>query len=191
MAVIQFDVDGVLADFMTAFTRLAKAHGYTDRVLSCLAQETYETYPGMDNLAIAAVWRLVREDRGFWSGAPALVDGTTFMKIDDLQARHDVYFVTARVGVEAKRQTQLWLEWKGVRGPSVIMSGRKGQIAEGLAADYAIEDRLDNAVKTAFLAPYCKSYLLDRMYNRADFVDDHVYRVKTVDEFIDDVENDD
>lgn len=187
---IQFDVDGVLSDFMTAFTRLAQAHGYAERVSGTVEQEVWDTYGQVPREHVGKVWNLIRTDAGFWAGAPPLVDKATFQRIDDLQYRAEVYFATARVGLNVKRQTIAWLEWRGVKNPTVVITPKKGEAALALNASYAIDDKAGNAIYTAYQAPACKSYVIDRPYNRFDhgMVGSKVYRVATVDQFLDNVE---
>lgn len=187
---IQFDVDGVLADFMTAFTRLAKAHGYADAVTGTDEQTVWEQYGSVPSEHVDKVWALIKADRGFWAGAPALIPPGTFRRIDDLQARYEVYFATARVGTNVKAQTTAWLQWRGVKYPTVVITPKKGETAHALNADYAIDDKAGNAIYTAYQSPKTASYIIDRPYNRFDHstVGAKVRRVKTVDEFLDQIE---
>lgn len=188
--VVQFDVDGVLADFMTAFTRRAKTLGYTDTITGTAEQKTWETYGIVPREHVDGVWRDIKEDPQFWLNVPALISTTVFRWIDVLQEHADIYFATARVGATAKWQTAEWLARNGVSVPTVVITPNKGDTAAALRATHAIDDKAGNAIFTGYVAKKTRSYIIDRAYNQFDdsVVGGNVRRVQTVVEFLNDVE---
>lgn len=190
MSVVQIDVDGVVADFMTTYTTLAKEMGFTSTISGSLDQRVWEQYGDVPRDAVGRVWDRIKQSESFWLNCPALVDVNTFLRMTDMQVHHDLYFVTARVGKRAKFQTQLWLEWHGIRRPSVVMSNKKGEVAKAISANYAIDDKAGNPIFTAYYSPKTRSYVIDRPYNKfdSDVVGGKVRRVATLDAFLDDVE---
>ncbi len=189
MMKVQFDIDGVLADFMFAFTVLARSMGCCDRVTGTREQTVWESYGSVPAEFVPRVWARVKEHPYFWEDVPALVSPQTFWRIEQLQFDgHEVYFATARVGFRVKDQTVQWLRKHGIGNPTVLITSRKGETAAALGANYAIDDKAGNAVFTGYQRGV-RSYILDAPYNRFDseVIGSKVRRVRTVDEFIDDV----
>lgn len=79
-----------------------------------------------------------------------------------------IYFVTSRVGVEPKHQTENWLMDAGIARPTVIVASRKGMAADLLGATHAIDDKAENAWMVHWLSPKTRIYLLDAPYNRVE-----------------------
>ncbi len=184
MKVVQFDIDGVLADFSSGYDRVCRTLGLPE--------------PGpdapWDAKWDAKVWGFIRTSRDFWRELPELIDLRTLARIGDLRYRRDiaaVYFVTARPGTEVKRQTERWLENRAVFAPTVIVSGRKAEFAQAVGVTHAIDDKAGNAVAIQYMAPKTASYLIDRPYNRFDgaVLGSKVRRIATVEEFLDDAES--
>lgn len=188
--IVQIDVDGVVADFMTAFTRLARDMGFTQNVSGTTEQKVWERYGDVPPEAVGRVWDRIKQSKDFWLHCDPLVDTNTFLRLADMTEQHDLYFVTARVGKHAKRQTEVWLSWHGMSRPCVVISSRKGEIAKALDANYAIDDKAGNPIFTAYYSPKTRSYVIDRPYNKfdSDVVGGKVRRVATLDAFLDDVE---
>ena len=186
---IIFDVDGVLADFLTGFTRLGNALFQTPVVTSD-EHEQWNVFPGMTPEMVDRVWKIVKQfEARFWFNLPALPALATFRRIRDLiVCGHEVYIVTSRPGEYAKRQTEQWLESRGIPTPTVIVSSKKGEAAAMLGADYCLEDKAENAWCVVWLSPKTKSFLLNRKSNQYDpnaFGSHRVRRVDTVEEFLD------
>lgn len=176
--IIQFDVDGVLADFGAGYDALCLKLGLVA--------------PGPDAPWDAKwereVWTEIKASPYFWKELPPLIDGATFRRIHNLAA--DVYFVTARPGRETKWQTEEWLSSFGVKKATVIVSGKKAEFAQAVGVTYSIDDKAGNAVAIQYMSRGTKSYLLDASYNRFDqsVLGTKVKRVLSVAEFLRDVE---
>jgi hypothetical protein len=189
MATVQFDIDGVLADFMHGFTRLAREMGCGNTVTSSAQQTVWETYGDVPPERVNVVWENAKASPWFWEDLPALIHHSVFRRIERLQGGHDVYFATSRPGRDAKLQTIRWLRAHGISWPTVIVTSRKGETAAAAGAAYAIDDKAGNAIFTGYQKGV-RSYILDAPYNRFDpgVVGSPVRRVRTVDEFINDIE---
>lgn len=179
MAVVQFDVDGVLAAFLDGYRAVQRTLGQP---------ETWSLK--WDDYWNPEVWSVIRDDAFFWEGLPALASRAEFKRIDSLHDQHDVYFVTHRVGKYPKAQTEHWLMSRGVSRPTVVVTKRKGEFAASVRATHAIEDKAGSAVYTAYQSPETRSYLLDKPYNQfdRDVLGSKVARVDSVSEFLDQVE---
>ena len=173
--VVQFDIDGVLADFLTGYRAVQSKLGL---------EPTYT--PAWDDYWNDDVWRVIKDPKNlFWRHLPMLASPHEFARINDFNYAFDVYFVTARPGATAKVQTQQWLQLKGISSPTVIVSSEKGGVANAIEADFVIEDNAGNAWSIATRSD-AKTFLLDAPYNQQD-VSWKVTRIKTVNEFLDEV----
>lgn len=190
--VVMFDVDGVLADFVLGFTRLAHelSNGMTP-VFSHTDSCQWDFDPAIFSRdLVGAVWTRIRSDSSFWSSLPLLASELDLQRIARLLRDVDGYFVTNRSGVDPRGQTMLWLRYYGIPAPTVLISDRKAEIAAGLRADYSIEDKPGSAVMISYWSPTTKSFLVDRPYNQFDpnVLGSRVTRVPTVAEFLTQVE---
>lgn len=197
--VVMFDVDGVLANFLEAFTRAAKqydpnvpllTYGQADPSNGVYQQERWDFDPSLISPRIVdKVWTKIKHpDSTFWLKLAPLANEDTFDWLSEWRA--DVYYVTSRPGAWAKTQTEAWLKARGIYNPTVIISSLKGEVAKSIGANYSIEDKAGNAVMIKYWAPKCHSYILDWPYNRFphDIIGSQVRRVDTVEEFLSDVE---
>ena len=108
------DIDGVLADFNA---------GYIERCISVCEKDLFPPRPfdipiwnypelfGYTNEEVAKVWRSIETDKNFWLNLEPYWDAMTILErlrhLDD--AGHDLYFITSRLGVMAKKQTEGWI----------------------------------------------------------------------------------
>lgn len=182
MKTIMFDVDGVLAGFLGGYARLwTTVH---QRPFDYNSHTTWDDYWDKN------VWGEIRRSSTFWLTLEGLVDVLVWSRIDTLIRHHNTYFVTNRVGPNPKQQTEQWLRRHVSSSPTVVVTGKKGEFARAVGADYAIDDKAGNAVFMQYHSPKTKSYLLDTPFNRFDHavLGAKVVRVATVDTFLDQVE---
>ncbi len=183
-----FDIDGVLADWMVAFTRLGHER-YGTPIASHHDSTSWDDMHGLTKQQVTSLWDHIKQTPEFWGGVPPMLGAGTFTRIRHLAASkgHDVYFVTARPGYGAKAATEEWLRRYCLSHPTVVMSRWKGEAAKAIEADFSIEDKAGNAVYVAYQSPATKSYLIDRPYNQfpPDVLGRRVIRVQTVDEYLD------
>lgn len=188
---IVFDMDGVLADFYAGFWDLANVMFGTPTVPDP-NDWTWDNYGvGITKDQADKVWKRINQDNRFWVSLPQLASPEELRRIKNLAEDHEVYFVTARTGKLPKEQTETWLHVLGyVRFPTVILSNRKGEVCASVKADYCIDDKAGNAVYVGYHSPKTKSYLLDAPYNQFehDVLGSKVRRVKSVTEYLDDIE---
>jgi 5'(3')-deoxyribonucleotidase len=170
---IGFDVDGVLADFSSAFVRC-----YEQVIGKNLFQPgdaedapcwNWDLYRGYTKEEAKLVWQAIMADKaGFWRDLQPLSGAETLaMCIADLEQRHDIYFITSRVGDDAKRESEDWLNCHiGLGLPTVLISSKKGFCAAALKLDAYIDDNYHNVLDVATTSPETRVYLLDKRYNR-------------------------
>lgn len=184
---IMFDVDGVLADFVLAFTTLANAMFPEVPITSTAEQESWVGFRGMTQKQIGKVWERLKDDTSFWLTPRPLVTPEDFRRIAELSDLDNVYFVTSRVGVFAKEQTADWLMDYGIVRPTVVICKNKGEFAKAVEIKYSIEDKASNASCIAWITQdETQSYLLDRPYNQVapEFMASSVVRVPSVSEYL-------
>lgn len=187
---VLFDIDGVLADFLTGFTTLGHQLMGTP-ITDTHAQPSWNGFPGITSDEAKKIWAHIITDVSFWYTLNPLVSAETFKAIRYLTCELPVYFVTARVGVEAKAQTEDWLESAGIDSPTVIISKYKGEVAKAVRAKACIDDKAGNASCVAWITEdQTQSYLIDRKYNQCPdgFLASSVQRVATVEDYLAEVE---
>lgn len=192
---IGIDVDGVLADFNTAF--IARCIKVTGRDLfGPKFVPTTWNYPesvGYTREEVSAVWKDITEDRAFWYriGWYMDVDQEALRRLC-VDREHDVYFITARPGLQAKLQTELWLAPQIKTFPTVLITSHKGLAARTLDLDFYIDDRYENVLDVASsvvinngpsAGPRVQTFLLDRPWNQQELPPE-IRRVYTVSEFL-------
>lgn len=189
--VVLFDIDGVLADFVEGFTSYAQGLFPEVPVTQTANQPRWDGFPGMTHEQVESVWQEVELDRLFWYDLKPLASPDEFLALNQLTLAAQVYFTTARGGVDALHQTREWLYDQGVYKPSVILVKQKGEVARALGASYMIDDKAGNAVYAEYhnKGQAFKSYLIDRPYNQFDaqVIGSKVKRVQTVGEYLNDI----
>jgi len=151
---IGFDMDGVLADFSSAFHEIeVRLFGRGRPIRPELPEEAEEKQSGVDDTRgrSDAIWNAIRSTPGFWTTLKPL-DPTAVRRIRDEMIRHrwEVFFITQRpetVGETVQRQTQRWLLAQGFDVPSVlVIGGSRGAAAKALRLDYHVDDSPQNCL---------------------------------------------
>jgi hypothetical protein len=161
---IGFDMDGVLADFSSAFHEVeVRLFGRGKPIRPELPEEAEEKQsrrpatgtPGAgcvdETRRRDAIWNAIQSTPGFWTTLKPL-DPTAVRRIRDEMIRHrwEVFFITQRpetVGETVQRQTQRWLLAQGFDVPSVlVIGGSRGAAAKALRLDYHVDDSPQNCL---------------------------------------------
>ena len=138
------DVDGVLADFRSAFRALA------EQELGISAEEAESDLTKAD---VDRLWRKVAAESNWWLGVSAYEPEQIERLYQETRLRRwEVFFLTSRpasAGDTVQLQTQVWLERLGFLLPSVLTTpaGARGEIARALRLDLALDDRLVNCME--------------------------------------------
>lgn len=144
---VGFDMDGVIANFTKAFRETAaQLEGHADNrdrsdaAARALAAEAMKRV--WDHISRTAQWWLQLE--------PYEPDQIQRLYRTSRERRWEVYFMTTRpssAGETTQFQTQWWLETHGFAMPAVLtVPGSRGDAANALKLDIAIDDRLTNCV---------------------------------------------
>ena len=164
---VGFDMDGVLADFSSAFRDIETRLFGAGSALPAEAPEVearQEEQAGRQGPAGAspresrrrrdAVWRVIHETPDFWMTLRPH-DPMAVRRIHEMMLRHrlEVFFITQRpatVGQTVQRQTQQWLRQQGFDLPSVlVISGSRGAAAGAIRLDYHVDDSPQNCLDVA------------------------------------------
>ena len=161
---VGFDLDGVLADFGSAFReiegQLFGAEAPTGPRSSPEEEAERVSPRSAPNLAAAAreidrrhqaVWARIRATRDFWTRLKP-TDPRAVGRLHALMLQHgwEVVFITQRpptAGDTVQRQTQRWLVAQGFDWPSVlVVAGSRGAAANALRLTHLADDSPRNCV---------------------------------------------
>lgn len=185
---IGFDIDGVLADFMLAYSTLGNKMFGTPIVKD--VDEDSKEYGIRSHLGISPeqddeIWKEIDSTANFWERLEPSVEPVTFQSINFLAHYHEVYFITSRnptAGQSTQIQTAKWLRKYGIFHPSVVISHHKDAVCRAMHIDFMIDDKLSTVINI-LKTKYTKAWVIDRAHNRGP-VSVGVPRVHTVDEYI-------
>jgi hypothetical protein len=147
---VGFDIDGVLADFKTAFRETARR--LSRRPVQETPADPEQTPQGMSASEVRRVWKAIERTPQWWMQLQAFEPS----EIERLytvsrERRWEVYFLTTRppsAGETPQFQTQWWLEQHGFYLPSVVtVPGSRGELANALRLDLAIDDQFVNCAE--------------------------------------------
>lgn len=151
---IGIDIDGVLADFRTAFHEAA---------VRCLRHDVddsqdLEALTPLSAADVRRVWDYIATAQNWWMEVPAY-EPDQIARLYSLTraAGWEVFFMTKRppsAGDSVQFQTQWWIERFGFYLPAVMtVPGSRGDIANGLRLDLILDDQLINCVEVISTAP--------------------------------------
>ena len=165
---IGFDMDGVLADFSTAFHEVERRlFGGSSAVpverpeLEAQQEEQVaarsaaaDRTPREMRRRRDAIWDAIHKTPDFWTTLKPLEEGAV-RRIHGMMLRYgwEVIFITQRpstVGHTVQRQTQQWLHLHGFDLPSVVViSGSRGAAAGALRLNVHVDDSPQNCLDVA------------------------------------------
>lgn len=159
-----FDVDGVLADFHSAFE--ATARGDTFGVKD--VQPSDPDQLGSEQLStrkIRRAWRLVVRSPNWWTRVrPYEPEQIKRLYTLSRRLKWEVFFLTKRphtAGDSVQFQTQWWLEEHGFYMPAVLtVPGSRGELANSLRLDIVVDDQLVNCADIIATSPASTLLLL-------------------------------
>ena len=151
---IGIDIDGVLADFRTAFHEAAVRslrHDVDDDL-------DFESVSPLSAADVRRVWEYIATAPNWWMEVPAYEPDQIARLYSLTRASGwEVFFMTKRppsAGDSVQFQTQWWIERFGFYLPAVLtVPGSRGDIANGLRLDLVVDDQLINCVEVISTAP--------------------------------------
>jgi hypothetical protein len=151
---IGLDIDGVLADFRTAFHESAERCLKRD-VQAGPSPGARETLGEGD---VKIVWDLVARTPNWWMEVKPY-EPEQIARLHDLtrELGWEVFFLTKRppsAGDTVQFQTQSWLERYGFYLPAVLtVPGSRGEVANGLRLDIVVDDLILNCIEVVSASP--------------------------------------
>ena len=163
-------MDGVLADFATAFRDVeTRLFGGTPTVAAEAPEVEAQQEEAQDSGSAGqspremrrrrdAVWNAIHRTPDFWTTLQPLDPGAV-RRIHALMIRYrwEVFFITQRPATEGQtvqRQTQRWLVEQGFDLPSVlVIAGSRGAAAAALRLDYHVDDSAQNCLDVVSESP--------------------------------------
>lgn len=170
--ILGVDVDGVLADFNSAFIDLIVEVAHRDLFPPRPFDIPVWNYPeryGYGPEEMSAVWASINGSSSFWQTLPTYPETIAAMRYlrSRVQAGDDVYFVTNRSGATAKIQTERWLRRFEFGSPTVLITSAKGLIAKALKFDVYVDDRVENILDVRMWSKDTRAVLFDRPWNQS------------------------
>lgn len=174
---ISFDMDGVLADYTTAFSTI----GNEMFGLSIVGEKEIQHWNWekwwSTKAQLKAIWKEVRKRETFWMDLEKIVSDEEAKRIARLMHTERVYFITSRPdtgGVDAQYQSARWVQWTickdqrvGSRpSPSVLVSSKKGRLCEALDIQYHIDDKFTYCIDIVKNSPKTRVFMMETMHNK-------------------------
>lgn len=142
------DLDGVLADFTGAFSKLIQEDDPTMPLVRTRDALDWDTWGGILTKARAKIgWKKVTQTENFWETLDPLPSREVFQRLAACHRTIPILFVTSRTpsaGLSVFHQTINWLEMHGIRDPMVIAPNGSPRI----------NDRMDKADVAEIWNPY-------------------------------------
>lgn len=180
MSVVVSDIDGVLASFESAWAPLlAKLAGEDKLGKDWPGPQIWDwDLAAYGKKVVAAAWDEVRQSPKFWTTLDPIVPWDVGRQFNRIQCKHDVFFLTSRIGLGVQNQTCKWLYDKlGINYPNVIVVNRyqdKWALLDSLNAGFFVDDKLETVTgwydhylrKWDIIPDNCYFNLIDQPYNR-------------------------
>lgn len=131
-------------------------------------------------------WDAIKASQKFWRDLPAYPGTRSFLETLREQWYWEVYFITNRMGMAPKRQTETWLNSYGYNHPTVLISvdKAKGKICQALDLTHYIDDKPENVLDVLRDSPTTNITLMRRPWNTGMTRIENVPVVNDANEFL-------
>ncbi len=182
---IAFDIDGVLADFVTPFLRLLEKRGGGEAIdPASITDPNFQHHPFLTQELIYDCMVEASYDSEFWRVLDSLPSEKQWQTLNRLSCQHEMVFIThrwVRDTYDINRATGDWLRRHGVANPVVhFTQEKKSQLVNQLGVELFVDDRHENCEDVA-TATDAVVFMPHRPYNRA-FAHPRVRRIQDLDE---------
>jgi hypothetical protein len=165
------DIDGVLANFNLAYAALITKVTGIEFPVTCPSWPkcwNWEMEAGVSTEEQNQAWKEIKESSSFWYDLEGYGETNHFLrKLRTLWL--DTYFVTRRMGREAKIQTEEWIKEHGFEySPTVLLvkTYEKAAICESLGITHFIDDKTEACENIRDYSKSTKVFMLSRPWNR-------------------------
>jgi uncharacterized HAD superfamily protein len=163
---IGFDLDGVLCDFCSAYSRLLNSKFDTQIPVSDDPADYHWARDYVTRKQEHEAWAFIDESP-FWLTHIEPATGVDWLELGHLHIDAEVYFITARHTTKAKQLSAQWLRRQGLGNPAVLCTKQKGLVAEALGLNIFIDDDPAMCRDVKFRSPFTRVYLRARAYNQS------------------------
>ena len=183
---VGFDIDGVLADFITPYLDFLATRAGCDTIeADACADLFFAGHAALTKELVSQCLFELARDEAFWHGLKPIPTAEQWDAISRLSRAGRVVFITHRMQQERFDITELtrqWLHNHGVDEPVVhVTSEKKSQLIHAMSLQCFVDDRHENCEDIATQTT-AQAFLLHRPYNR-DFSHPKVQRIANLDEF--------
>lgn len=172
---IGFDIDGVLANFVAAYTPLVIDTTGVDlfQPVDWVDPPVYNwnAHRGYSLEEIKASYAVIATSEDFWANLKPLEGARTLAPMfDNLNHKHEIYFITSRKGINPRKQTEGWLAYHlsgtgDIPCALIVKNGMRGEVVKALQLDAYLDDYYENVTDCLRVAPTTRTYVLSRSYN--------------------------
>jgi len=180
-----FDIDGVLADFITPFLRLLESRTGAGPIdPESVTDPNFMHHPFLTMATVTECMEAASYDPDFWRALAPLPSPEQWRALDGLNRSHRLVFIThrwVRDSYDIHQVTCDWLRSHGVAEPVVhFTQDKKSVLVKELEIDLFVDDRHENCEDVA-TATHASVFMPHRPYNRV-FNHPKVRRVQQLDE---------
>ena len=148
------DIDGVVADFLSPFLLLLeKRTGKGPIPADSLVSIDFTAHPALTEEAVEACADAVKRDPGFWTGLDSLLSREQWRRLEALNRRKRLSFITHRSGgdgCDIRAVTAEWLQRHGITEPAVFFTDEpKSGFVEELGVALFVDDNYENCREVA------------------------------------------
>lgn len=148
------DIDGVVADFLSPFLLLLeKRTGKGPIPADSLVSIDFTAHPALTEEAVEACADAVKRDPRFWTGLDSLLSREQWRRLEALNRRKRLSFITHRSGGEGcdiRAVTAEWLQRHGITEPAVFFTDEpKSGFVEELGVALFVDDNYENCREVA------------------------------------------
>lgn len=189
MKSVGIDIDGVLADFTSAFRDILRNNLEVDMPADYQPTDWNWLSAGLPKGAMNKAWNIIDNTKDFWLQLKPLQPNVAELReFFELEAgkNFDIYFITARkdgrAGRSVKTQSEEWLTYQlnyPVHEVTVLPTNSgmdKVDVLHALDIDFSIDDHMPTIVNAKSAFKKHKAYLLDQPWNQ----DGKFYNVNVV-----------
>jgi len=180
-----FDIDGVLADFITPFLRLLETRTGSGPIdPASITDPNFIHHPFLTKEIIMECMETASYDPDFWRALAPLPSPEQWRALDKLSRDHQIVFIThrwVRDTYDIHSVTCDWLRSQGVGNPVVhFTQEKKSVLVRELSIEFFVDDRHENCEDVA-TATDAAVFMPHRPYNQA-FNHPKVRRIRQLDE---------
>jgi uncharacterized HAD superfamily protein len=183
--IVGFDIDGVLADFITPFLQLlAQRTGTRSIDPASVIDPNFLAHPFITPAMIFDCMEAVSYDPEFWRALTPLLTAKQWRELDRICRAHQTVFIThrwVRDSYDINRVTCDWLRSHGVSDPVVYFTqNKKSVLVRELGIGLFVDDRHENCHDVASETE-AVVFMPHRPYNQA-FDHPRVRRIQQLEE---------